>query len=47
MFLSNFDLAKLNQEEQKNLDLTFTSKEIEKALTSLRSNKSLGETQIL
>lgn len=41
-FLSNIELPKLDQEEQKNLDLPFTSKEIEKALVSLRSNKSPG-----
>lgn len=42
-FLSNIDLPKLNQEDQRDLDLPFTSKEIEKALSSLQSNKSPGE----
>lgn len=42
-FLSNIELPKVDQEEQENLDLPFTSKEIEKDLISLRSNKSPGE----
>lgn len=41
--LSNVELPKLDQEEQENLDLPFTSKVIEKALISLQSNKSPGE----
>ncbi len=39
-FLSNAELPKLDQEEQKNLDLI----EIEKALITLRFNNSLGRT---
>lgn len=41
--LSNVELPKLDQEEQENLDLPFTSKVIEKALISLQSNKSPEE----
>jgi len=42
-FLSIIELPKLSHEDQKNLDLPFTQKDIEKALCSLRPNKSLGE----
>ena len=42
-FLSAIELPKLGHEDQKNLDLPFTQKEIEKALCSLQPNKSPGE----
>lgn len=42
-FLSNIELPKLNQEDQRNLDLPFTTKEMEKTLLSFQSNKSHGE----
>lgn len=42
-FLSTIELPTLSQEDQNNLDLPFTQKEIEKALSLLQSNKSPGE----
>lgn len=41
-FLSTTELPKLDQEDQE-LDSPFTPKEVEKALSSLQSNKSPGE----
>lgn len=42
-FSSTIEFPKLGQGDQKNLDLPFTQKEIEKALGSLQSNKSPGK----
>lgn len=46
-FLSTIELPKLDQEDQEKLDLPFTPKEVEKALSSLQSNKSPGEDGVL
>lgn len=42
-FLNNIELPKLNQDDQRDLDLPVTSKEIESVLSTLQSNKSPGE----
>ena len=42
-FLSNIDLPKLTEEEQEEISSPLTPKEIEKAISSLNSNKSPGE----
>jgi len=41
--LNNIELPKLNQDNQRDLDSPFTSKEIKNALSALQSNKSPGE----